>query len=253
VYVLHAREHMLEWRVPLPRRLLSSWRSLLRIGLPAAGANLMIPVAQMALTRMVAKYGVLAVAAFGVGTRVESVAMIGVFAMSTALTPFVAQNFGAGQPERIREALRFIGKFSLLHGAALAMAMGLCAHPLASLFSDRSEVAELTGLYLRLVPWSYCALGIGMIVGTLLNALSLANKSALLTVVRLFVLVVPLSYLGSAWLGFEGLLIGLTTGNLLVGAVSWHYARRVVARPMAAPLVSDSASLDTSEGVPPVH
>ena len=256
LYVLHAREGLLELSWPRFDRVLRSWRRILRIGLPAVGANLMIPVGQMMLTRMVASYGALAVAAFGVGTRIESVAMIGVFAMSTALNPFVAQNFGAGQHERIRESLGFIVKFSLIHGVLLALALGLSAGPVASLFSDSPVVAERAAWYLTLVPWSYGALGIGVIIGTLLNALNRANTAALLTAARLFALIVPLSYLGSIWRGFEGLLGGLAVGNLMVGIVSWLYARRVLSD-FPPPLeVSVSGSGDLSiehSGVPPVH
>jgi putative MATE family efflux protein len=255
LYVLHARERLLVWEWPQARGLLRSWKRILKIGLPAVGANLMIPVAQMLLTRMVASYGALAVAAFGVGTRIESVAMIGVFAMSTALNPFVAQNFGAGQHARIRESLSFVAKFSVIHGVVLAVLLGLLAAPVASLFSDTAVVAERAAEYLRFVPWSYGALSVGVIVGTLLNALSRANAAALLTGVRLFALILPLSYFGSVWWGFEGLLGGLACGNLLVGLVSWLYARRAVALVPVPAEVSVSASGDLALGpaVPPVH
>jgi Na+-driven multidrug efflux pump len=256
LYVLHVREGMLEWRLPRLPRLLRSWRRLLKIGLPAVGANLMIPVAQMVLTRMVASYGALAVAAFGVGTRIESVAMIGVFSMSTVLNPFVAQNFGAGRFARIREALAFIVKFSVVHGAVLALALGLLAVPVAALFSESEDVSSRAAWYLKLVPWSYGALGVGVIVGTLLNALSRANSAAVLTAVRLFVLIVPLSYVGSTCFGFEGLLGGLALGNLLVGISSWALARRAVSIVEPAPELFISGSGDLSldhPNVPPVH
>ncbi|HEU5073546.1 MAG TPA: MATE family efflux transporter, partial [Polyangiaceae bacterium] len=121
IYVLHARD-MLEWTRPKWAELESSWRTILSIGIPAVGANLLIPIGQMVLTRLVSHFGPLSVAAFGVGTRIESLAMIGVFAMSTALNPLVAQNYGARKLARVSEALGVAIKFCLVVGAATALA-----------------------------------------------------------------------------------------------------------------------------------
>ncbi len=240
MYVLHARD-MLEWARPQWNDLRESWRTILAIGVPAVGANLLIPIGQMVLTRFASHFGALSVAAFGVGTRIESLAMIGVFAVSTALNPLVAQNYGARKLARVTEALSFTIKFCLILGAGTALTLFVFATPLARLFSDSDEVASRASLYLKTVPWSYGLLGLGMTIPTLLNALSRANRSAVLTAVRLFVCVLPLSYLGSEWFGFQGLLLGLVAGNLLIGLISWVVARRTLqdveraTRPSLAP------------------
>ncbi|HEY6725818.1 MAG TPA: MATE family efflux transporter [Polyangiaceae bacterium] len=228
IYVLHARERMIEWKLPRWSELHDSWRTILTIGIPAVGSNLLIPIGQMVLTRLVSNFGALSVAAFGVGTRIESLAMIGVFAMSTALNPIVAQNYGARKLARVSEALGVAIKFCLVVGAATAVTLFVFALPLARIFSDSDQVAASASLYLKTVPWSYGLLGIGMTIPTLLNALSRANRSAILTAVRLFVCVLPLSYLGSELYGFRGLLLGLVAGNVLIGLISWLVARRTL-------------------------
>jgi len=228
IYVLHAREQLIDWRLPKWSEVHASWRTILAIGLPAVGSNLLIPIGQMVLTRLASHFGPLSVAAFGVGTRIESLAMIGVFAMSTALNPLVAQNYGARKLERVSEALSVAIKFCLVVGAGTAITLFVLALPVARIFSDSDEVAARAALYLRTVPWSYGLFGIAMTIPTLLNALSRANRSALLTAVRLFVCVLPLSYFGSEWYGFHGLLLGMVAGNALIGLISWAVARRTL-------------------------
>ena len=44
-----------------------------------------------------------AVAGFGVASRIESLVMIVIFAVSSSVTPFVGQNYGAGRLERVRK------------------------------------------------------------------------------------------------------------------------------------------------------
>jgi Na+-driven multidrug efflux pump len=75
----------------------SSIQKILKIGLPAAGANMLTPIAMAVITALVAKHGPEAVAAFGVGSRIESIASLVVLALSMTLPPFVSQNFGAGK------------------------------------------------------------------------------------------------------------------------------------------------------------
>src|SRR6187399_1126531 len=154
--------------------------------------------------------------------------MIGVFSISTALNPLVAQNFGAGKLQRVHEALAFAAKFCLVLGVATAATLYVLAMPLSRLFSDSDTVAQSASLYLKTVPWSYGLLGIGMTVPTVLSALSRANTSALLTAVRLFVCVLPCAYLGSRWYGFHGLVLGVATGNVLIGLISFIIARRTL-------------------------
>ena len=72
-------------------------------------------------------------AAFGVASRVQTLALIGVFGVSTAITPFIAQNLGANQPGRIDDAIVFAGKASIYWGVGV---FGL----LASWNNDPAEV-----------------------------------------------------------------------------------------------------------------
>ncbi len=54
-------------------------KKILTIGLPAAGANMLTPLAMAVMTALIASYGPEAVAAFGVGSRIESIASLVVF------------------------------------------------------------------------------------------------------------------------------------------------------------------------------
>ena len=55
----------------------------------------------------------IAVAGYGASGRLESLAMVGTFGLSSALTPFIGQNFGAGRFDRLRAAIQFCFKLAL--------------------------------------------------------------------------------------------------------------------------------------------
>ncbi len=227
-WVLAARLRLLALEVPRPRELLASWRAVLAIGLPAAATNLLVPLASGILTRLVAAHGAAAVAGFGVATRVEPLAMIGIMAMASALTPFVAQNLGAGNGDRIRAALGFAGRFALAWGAASAAALGGGARAILRAFSAEPAVVGRGALYLRVVPSSHFAFAVAALAGAVFNALGRPLLAAALVALRVLALAVPLAWAGDRLLGLPGLFAGVAAANLLAGVVAWSVARRVM-------------------------
>ncbi len=229
LWLLIRRENLIVFGVPSVRSLWSSWKRILYVGLPAAGTNLLIPLSAGIITRIVVGHGELAVAAFGVGTRLEGLAMIGVNALSTALTPFIGQNFGARHDDRVVEATRFTQRAAFLWGAAAALVLGLFAPSLARLFNDDPFVIRTTVAYLRLIPVSYGALGMAMLANTTFIALNRPLPASIIIVSRLLLLAVPLAYLGSEFYGLDGLFVGIAIANGLVGLLAVAMLRRSVA------------------------
>ncbi|MFB6260022.1 MAG: MATE family efflux transporter, partial [Thiohalorhabdaceae bacterium] len=84
-YWLTHRPVLVTWYRPGVKELLASWRAHLRISLPAAGSNVMPPLANGALTALVAQHGAAAVAGFGVGIRIEAFALVVALAFAGAL------------------------------------------------------------------------------------------------------------------------------------------------------------------------
>lgn len=225
-WLLIRRERMIVFERPTPSELWASWRAILHVGLPAAGTNLLVPLSTGILTRFVAGYGTFAVAAFGVGGRMEALAMIGINAMATALTPFVGQNYGAGRCERIRQALGFGSKVALAWGSGAALVLGLLAPAIARIFNDQPDVVAHTVDYMRLIPFSYGLLGIAMLVNTTFVALGKPLQASLVIGVRLFVLAIPLAWLGSTLFDLRGLFAGVAIGNVLACGFAYALVRR---------------------------
>lgn len=225
-WVLVRREKLIAFDVPRPSEVLASWKRILRIGLPAAGTNLLTPLAAGAITRVVSSHGPEAVAAYGAGTRVEGLAMMGVFAMTAALTPFVGQNHGAGNIERIRETLRFNAKAAAVWGIGAAALLAVLADPLARLLNDDPAIVGYTKLYLWIVPASYIPYGLALLVAAMYNAMEMPLKATLLAALRLIVLAVPLAWLGSHLFDVAGLFCGIVAANVIMGITAALVIRR---------------------------
>ncbi|EJL6390054.1 MATE family efflux transporter [Vibrio vulnificus] len=221
-YVLIKRERLLG--LPQWPRLKEDWRQILKVGTPAALSNAMNPLSGAILMMMLSSHGTAAVAAYGAAQRIESILILVLMALTSALTPFMAQNFGAKNPQRAFQGLFVSMRFSVLFQGLVFLMMVPLSIPLAALFSQEQAVRDLLWHYLLVVPFSYGFLGIVMMLVSGLNAMHQPLNAFRWSVIRLFVFTLPAAYLGSWLYDIEGLFIGIAVGNILVGLCSYLYA-----------------------------
>ena len=224
-YRLVITNKMIGWGYSLAE-LIDSWRQLLKIALPAAGANMMTPIASSVLTAIIAKYGSAAVAGFGVGTRLEAIAVMVILALSMSLPPFISQNFGAGLLSRVRQAYISSVRFVLLWQAAIYLVLVLASSLIASSFADEPEVAEVIVLFLLIMPLSYGLSGITILSNSSLNALHKPMQALFLNITRLFILMLPCAYIGGQLGGIMGLFIGAMMANFVTGVLAFLFLRK---------------------------
>jgi len=228
-YFLAIRHELIHKGLPTGPVFRTSAREMLRIGVPASGANMMTPIAAGIMTAIIAGYGETAVAAFGVGSRLESIACMVILALSSTLPPFVSQNLGAGKLDRIEQACRQSIRFVLGWQLLVYVVMALGASLIAWVFTRDEEVADIIRLYIWIMPLSYGMQGVIILCNSALNAIHRPMVALYLSIARFFVFYVPLAWLGSQVAGLTGFFMGAFTANVLMAALSWYCFRRVMA------------------------
>ncbi len=225
LYFLMHRLDMVSFNKPDPVELRKSWSDILHVGLPAAGTNAIIPVAVAVITAMIARYGPDAVAGFGVASRIESMVLVIYYALSSVIGPFVGQNLSAGREGRIQLSLRLCALFCLASGLAIAALLALLSNFVAGLFSQNEAVVSVTRLFLWIVPISYGAYGIVMVVNAAFNGLGKPMPAVYISVTRMIVLYVPLALIGMRWFGIAGIFGAYAIANLLSGLLGYVWAK----------------------------
>ena len=221
-------QELIARQLPTAAAMRSSGGEMLRIGIPAAGANMMTPLAAGVMTAVAAGFGNNAVAALGVGGRIEPIATLLILAMSTSLPPLISQNCGARRIDRVIEAywlsIRFVLVWQLLVYALLALTAPL----IAEVFSDDPEVISTIRLFLWIMPLGFGMQGVIILTNSSLNAMHMPMSALWLSIARFFVFYVPLAWLGSIYFGLWGFFAGAVAGNLLMGLVSLITFNRAV-------------------------
>ena len=227
-YVLIHRLELISRMIPSRKILLASSREMLRIGLPAAGANMMTPLAAGVMTAIAAGFGETAVAAFGVGSRIEPLATLLVLAMSSTLPPLISQNFGAHRLDRVEEAYRLATRFIVAWQLGVYLMLAVFAGLIALIFSQDPAVVSVIKLYIWVLPLGYGLQGIIILTNSALNALHRPLEALYLSLARFFIFYVPLAWLGAKFFGMPGFFIGALTGNLLMAAISLRAFKRAL-------------------------
>lgn len=220
--ILAKQKNLIHTHLLPMKQLISSCRGILKIGLPAAGANMLTPIAAAIMIAIAAGYGESVVAGFGVGSRIESIASLVVLALSMTLPPFISQNFGAGYMHRVEQAYKTAIKFILFWQVLIYVLLIIAAPWIASVFAKDQNVADVIILFIWILPLGYGLQGIVILTNSSFNALHKPMVALMLSVVRLFVCYVPLAYLGSYLYGLHGFLFGALIGNLIMAIISYR-------------------------------
>ncbi len=231
-YLLLVRDRVLELTLPPLDDMRKSWVRVMAVGIPAALGHLVTPLGTGILTAIVARFGAEAVAGFGVATRIESLALVPIFALSTGIGPIAGQNWGAGRLERVRVALGQSYIASMLWSASLAGTFWLFGPEIVRLFNSEPGIVEFAVDYLNIVPISLTGLGILICLATAFNAMGRATRGLVLYLVRVFLLAIPLAWLGANLAGPTGVAFALATANFVAALLALLQHRHTFVRPI---------------------
>lgn len=133
------------------------WRTLptiIRIGAPLSLAGVLLSLIYMWLTRFTSRFGTAALAALGIGHKMEGLGFIAISGFALAAGALVGQNLGAKQEARARQAVRLTVGYCLMVTVTTALAFLLVPRPLVALFTDDPQVIADGVLYLRVVAFA---------------------------------------------------------------------------------------------------
>ncbi|WP_083570973.1 MATE family efflux transporter [Halomonas sp. QHL1] len=208
-----------------------SWRPFTGIAAPAMVSQLMPPLAAMLAISVVAGLGESEVAAWGLASRLETLSLMVILAMTMSLPPWLGRCYGAGDWGQIQQLMRLAVKVALVWQLSLGVLLALGAPWLAMALAGNPEVQNELTLLIRFLLPSYAALGVCMLVVSAGNALGWPLRAMLLSSARLFICYLPCLWLGSQFFGWWGLAAGAAVGNLLAGLMAWQVMRRILSRP----------------------
>ena len=177
---------------------------------------------------LVNSFGTVIMAAFAAAVKIDTFAYLPVQDFGNAYSTFIAQNFGAGEHERIKRGTKTAFLLSGVFSLVISAAVFIFAAPLMRIFIDASETEVIAAgvHYLRIEGAFYIGIGFLFLLYGYYRAVKRAGMSVVLTVISLGTRVL-LAYVLSAvdTIGVTGIWLAIPIGWFLADAVGLFYMK----------------------------
>ncbi len=197
-------------------------KETLRVGIPSSINQSMMSLAIMVITRIVAYFGPIAIAAYGIGFRIESLIVLPVLGVATAVITIVGQNVGAKRFDRAEKTVWTAAKLSFIFVFFIALLLFIFPGLIFSLFTDNPLLINYGIYFLRISFPAYIVVSVAIIISTAFQGAGHPMPALIMTILRLFILSIPLSLLFAFVLGFglNGVWIGITLSSIISTIIS---------------------------------
>lgn len=210
---------------------LKTYARILQQAVPATFNILSVAIGFFAVNYFIKSFGKPTVAAFGVATRIEQIALMPTFGISASIMALVGQNNGAKDFARVREAMRVCVTAGLVLSVTTSAIIFVFARPLLRLFTSDVEVIDIGQHYVHImmpVLWSYVMTG-GHVA--FLQATKRPTYGFFESPMRKILLPAPLMWLGVYQLnyGVDAVWYSVAASNVFMTIITIAYARWVMA------------------------
>jgi putative MATE family efflux protein len=223
--------HKEQWQ---PR--VAIWKRMLTVGLPAGGEFALMFIFTAVTYWALRHFGSAAQAGFGIGGRIMQGIFLPVMAIAFAAAPVAGQNFGARQPERVRETFRSAVKLCTGLMFALMLLMQWRPDALVRIFSTEPQVVDVGSQFLHIISWNFVLSGVIFTCSSMFQALGNTLPSLYSSATRLILYSVPLIYVSTQpWFQLVHvwyLSVGSVTVQMIVSLVLLQKQLRVRLRPL---------------------
>lgn len=202
--------------------------------IPASSAMMVMFVSGFVVQFALKEFGGYAVAGYGVALRIEQILLLPVLGMTGALLPIAGQNFGAGEYDRVRAALRFcwITGFAMTAVATPALLLG--GGIAMSVFTDDPDVIRVGASYLAVDAFLFPVYMMLFSTNSLLQALKKPIWTLWISIYRqgfgvaffIWVFIGLLNF--TVWGVWLGIAAAVTSGWVLSLCVAQSVAHRTI-------------------------
>ncbi len=195
---------------------------------PAILTNIATPFATAVVARIVSEQGDWAIAANAVIDRLIPIAFGALFALSGAVGPIMAQNWGANRFDRMRRALRDSFLFAGCYVLASWIILVLFRYQLVALFALKGPAAEGLIFFCWISGPMWFFIGLLFTANAAFNNLGFPLYSTYLNWGRATIGTIPFAWVGAHFHGYEGALAGMALGSVLFGVAGAVLSIRAV-------------------------
>ena len=178
---------------------------ILKIGVPAGVQYLLVSVAMMLVQSLINGFGTETITAFGAAGRIDSIGTMTAITFSSALSSFVAQNFGAGEYERVKKGFKSTIIMSMIIVLCITLIIQIFKNGIMTMFVTDKDVIEIGIKYLAVNSLFYIFPTIQFIIYALFRGAGDSIIPMIISVSSLWIIRIPIAYFLSSKIGSDSI------------------------------------------------
>lgn len=159
-------------RIKSIRLFVPEMKEILYIGLPAGMQSALYSLANVVITSVVNSFGADATTGIAIANNFDGVLYQISCAASLATIPYVAQNMGAGNIDRVKKTLRSAIFITVLFGATFGSLSAIFSGQLSSIMSSNPTVIAYSRQKMIIISSTYFICGINEVMGGVLKGMA---------------------------------------------------------------------------------
>ena len=188
---------------------------VLAIGIPACLDPWLMSISEMVMNSLMSAYGDMAVAAAGVATRIEQMAILIAMGTGQGIQPLLGFSVGAEDWRRYRAFLNFALKFTVILTLVMIAVCFVFSENIVSMFVNEPEAFSYSVKFLRMKLSSSLLFAIFFVFVNALQAMGAGRASFILSICRQCVLYMPLMFVMNHFAGEYGIVWAFPMAELL--------------------------------------
>ncbi len=201
---------------------------ILSVAGPAILTNIATPFGNAYITYAIAQYGDSFVAGYSIIGRVIPVAFGLVFALSGAVGPIIAQNYGAGFFDRVKQVLKDALKFSTAYVVVMTLLLYFLQRQLVNIFQATGDAKDIVEMFCTWFSIFFIFNGYLFVANALFNNLGHPRYATFFNLGKATVGTIPFVYLGASLGNVWGIWWGISIGSLFFGVTAFFVANRLI-------------------------
>ncbi|MEE9525873.1 MAG: MATE family efflux transporter [Candidatus Woesearchaeota archaeon] len=169
-------------------------KNIFKVGIPASLNQSLMSISLFVFNVILATFGSIGLATYGIGFRLESVIFLPIIALSTAVITIVGQNVGAKKYDRAEQTVWSSIKITTLIVAFLSILLFIFPKAIFGVFTNEPQLLAEGISFLRIISLNYVFVAVVILISGAFQGAGKAMPALILNTIRLFVIALPLMW-----------------------------------------------------------
>lgn len=229
--LLYRKEKIIRLKLRFMRPSFAVLKQIFSIAIPSIITVGVSSVMSFCMNQILLAFSTTATAVFGIWIKLQNFSYMPIFGLNNGTTPIISYNYGSGNLDRVKKAMKLAIGVALVLMCALLVVFELLPVPLLRLFSASETMLEIGTVALRILCVTLPIGATGMTLTCAFQSLGRSRFTLAVNLSRQLILLIPIAWLmsltGNLALVWSAFIMAEILG-LLMAVIFWGRIRKML-------------------------